>query len=67
MSKQSITIKAEVPAAAIGKLYARLDNEVTPYALRVKKGIRAGVREVVIYCQITAVEYFSKILKTLTR
>lgn len=67
MSKLSTTIKAEVPALAIGKLYARLDNEVTPYALRVKKGTRVGVREIVINCQITAVEYFSKILKTLTR
>lgn len=67
MSKLSTMIKAEVPAAAIGKLYARLDNEVTPYALRVKKGTRVGVREIVINCQITAVEYFSKILKTLTR
>lgn len=65
MSKLSISIRAGVPAAAIGKLYARLDNEVTPYALRVKKGTRAGVREVVIYCQITAVEYFSKLLKSL--
>ena len=67
MSKLSNSIRAEVPAAAIGKLYARLDNEVTPYALRVKKGTRSGVREVVIYCQITAVEYFNKIIKTLTR
>lgn len=67
MSKLSTTVKAEVLAAAIGKLYARLDNEVTPYALRVKKGTRVGVREIVINCQITAVEYFSKILKTLTR
>ena len=67
MSKLSNSIRAEVPATAIGKLYARLDNEVTPYALRVKKGTRVGVREIVINCQITAVEYFSKILKTLTR
>lgn len=67
MSKLSTTIKAEVPAAAIGKLYAKLYDEVTPYALRIKKGTRAGVREIVINCQITAVEYFSKILKTLTR
>ena len=37
MSKLSTTIKAEVPAAAIGKLYARLDNEATPHSLRVKK------------------------------
>lgn len=66
MSKLSTMIKAEVPAAAIGKLYARLDNEVTPYALRVKKGTRAGVREIVIYCQITAIDYFNKIIKTLT-
>lgn len=66
MSKLSTMIKAEVPAAAIGKLYARLDNEVTPYALRVKKGTRAGVREIVINCQITAIDYFNKIIKTLT-
>lgn len=64
MSKLSTTIKAEVPAAAIGELYARLDNEVTPYALRVKK-VRAGVREIVINCQITAVDYFSKLVKSL--
>lgn len=67
MSKLSTTIKAEVPAVAIGKLYARLDNEVTPYSLRVKKGTRAGVREIVIYCQITAIDYFNKIIKTLAR
>lgn len=67
MNKLSSTIKAEVPAAAIGKLYARLDDEVTPYALRVKKGTRVGVREIVINCQITAIDYFNKIIKTLTR
>ena len=65
MSKLSTTIKTEVPAAAIGKLYARLDNEVTPYSLRVKKGTRAGVREIVINCQITAVDYFNKLIKSL--
>lgn len=65
MSKQSITIKAEVPAAAIGKLYARLDEEATPHALRVKKGTREGVREVFISCQITAVDYFIKLVKYL--
>ena len=65
MSKLSTTIKAEVSAAAIGKLYARLDNEVTPYSLRVKKGTRAGVREIAISCQITAVDYFSKLVKSL--
>ena len=64
MSKLSTTIKAEVPAAAIGKLYARLDNEVTPYALRVKK-VRAGVREIVISCQITAIDYFNMLIKSL--
>lgn len=67
MNKLSSTIKAEVPAAAIGKLYARLDNEVTPYSLRVKKGTRVGVREIVINCQITAIDYFNKIVKTLIR
>ena len=45
MSKLNTTIKAEVSAAAIGKLYARLDNEVTPYALRVKKGTRGRARD----------------------
>ena len=65
MNKLSSTIKAEVPAAAIGKLYARLDNEVTPYSLCVKKGTRAGVREIVINCQITAVDYFNKLVKSL--
>lgn len=67
MSKLSTTIKAEVPAAAIGKLYSRLDDEATPHALRVKKGTRAGVREIVIYCQITAIDYFNMIIKKLTR
>ena len=65
MSKLSTTVKAEVPAAAIGKLYARLDNEVTPYALRVKKGTRVGVRGVIINCQITAARYFERILRDL--
>lgn len=64
MSKFSTTVKAEVPAAAIGKLYARLDDEATPHALRVKK-VRAGVREIVINCQITAVDYFNKLVKSL--
>lgn len=65
MNKLSTTIKAEVPAAAIGKLYARLDNEVTPYALRVKKGTRVGVRGVIINCQITTARYFERILREL--
>lgn len=64
MSKLSTTVKAEVPAASIGKLYARLDNEVTPYALRVKK-VRAGVRGVIINCQITTARYFERILREL--
>ena len=64
MSKLSTTVKAEVPAAAIGKLFARLDNEVTPYALRVKK-VRTGVRGVIINCQITAARYFERILRDL--
>lgn len=42
MSKLSTTIKAEVLAAAIGKLYARLNDEATPYALRVKKRFTRG-------------------------
>lgn len=65
MSKLSTTIKAELPAASIGKLYARLNDEATPYALRVKKGSRAGVREIVINCQITAARYFERILREL--
>lgn len=48
----------------MSKLYARLDNEATPHSLRVKK-VRAGVREIVINCQITAVEYFNKLVKSL--
>lgn len=64
MSKLNNKIKAEIPAAAIGKLYTRLSDEATPHSLRVKK-VRTGVREVEIYCQITAVDYFSKIIKAL--
>lgn len=64
MSKLSSTVKAEVPAASIGKLYARLDDEATPHSLRVKK-VRAGVRGVIINCQITAVDYFNKLIKSL--
>lgn len=64
MSKLSTTVKAELPVAAIGKLYARLDDEATPHSLRVKK-VRAGVREIAISCQITAVDYFNKLIKSL--
>lgn len=64
MSKLSTTVKAEVPAASIGKLYARLDDEATPHSLRVKK-VRAGVRGVIINCQITAARYFERILREL--
>lgn len=64
MSKLSTTVKAEVPAASIGKLYARLDDEATPHSLRVKK-VRAGVRGVIINCQITAARYFERILRDL--
>jgi hypothetical protein len=65
MSKLSTKVKAEVPAAAIGKLYARLDDEATPHALHVKKGTRAGAREIVINCNITAARYFERILREL--
>lgn len=64
MSKLSTTVKAELPVAAIGKLYARLDDEATPHSLRVKK-VRAGVRGVIINCQITAARYFERILREL--
>lgn len=64
MSKLSTTVKAEVPAASIGKLYARLDDEATPHSLRVKN-VRAGVRGVIINCQITAARYFERILREL--
>lgn len=64
MSKLSTTVKAELPVAAIGKLYARLDDEATPHSLRVKK-VRAGVRGVIINCQITTARYFERILREL--
>lgn len=65
MSKLRATIKVQLPVAAIGKLYARLDDETTPHELRVKKGTRAGMREIVISCQITAIDYFNMLIKSL--
>lgn len=42
MSKLRATIKVQLPVAAIGKLYARLDDEATPHELRVKKRYTRG-------------------------
>lgn len=55
------SITAEVAAEVMRKIYARLEDEATPHAVRVGK-CRPHTKRVTIYCDAKNVEYFNRIV-----
>lgn len=54
-------VTAEVPAEQMQKIYLRLEDEATPYAMRVSK-CRPYIKRVTIYCNANDVAYFNTIV-----
>lgn len=52
-------VAAELPAVNLTELYARLDEELRPFEMRVSKA-RKGIRDVLIFCNDA--EYFNNLL-----
>lgn len=57
----SNSVQAEIEAAKLRELYDRLDDEVTPYAMVIKK-VAKGIRLVTISCDESNKDYFSTLL-----
>lgn len=60
-SEKLSTISARITTGQLCRLYDRLDDEATPYALRVGKG-ENHQRAVTIFCEEKKVGYFTNIL-----
>lgn len=56
------SIPAQITSEQLHRLYDRLDDEATPYALRVGKG-ENHLKAITIYCDGKDVDYFTNILK----
>lgn len=61
-SENLSSIPAQVTSEQLHRLYDRLDDEATPYALRVSKG-ENHFKAITIYCDDKNVDYFTNILK----
>ena len=55
------SVQAEIEAAKLRELYDRLDDEVTPYEMEVKR-VAKGIRLVTISCDESNKDYFSTLL-----
>ena len=55
------SVQAEIEAAKLRELYDRLDDEVTPYEMEVKR-VAKGIRLVTISCDGSNKDYFSTLL-----
>ena len=55
------SVQAEIEAAKLRELYDRLDDEVTPYEMEVKR-VAKGIRLVTIFCDESNKDYFSTLL-----
>ena len=55
------SVQAEIEAAKLRELYDRLDDEVTPYEMEVKR-VAKGIRLVTISCDESSKDYFSTLL-----
>lgn len=51
------SVQAEIEAAKLRELYDRLDDEVTPYEMEVKR-VAKGIRLVTISCDESNKDYF---------
>ena len=54
-------VTAEVPAAMMQTIYARLEDEAIPYALRVGQ-LRPYMRKVTIHCDINNLAHFKAVI-----
>lgn len=61
-NKELNGISALVTSEQLRRLYGRLEDEATPYALRVSKG-ENHFKAITIYCDDEDVDYFTNILK----
>lgn len=59
--KELKSIATQITAEQLRRLYDRLDDEATPYALRVGKG-NNHLKAITIYCDDKDMEYFINIL-----
>lgn len=60
--KEELTaVPAQLTDEQLRKLYERLEDEATPYALRVSKGEK-HLKPVTIYCDAENVAYFQNII-----
>lgn len=55
------SVQAEIEAAKLRELYDRLDDEVTPYEMEVKR-LAKGIRLVTISCDESNKDYFNAML-----
>lgn len=55
------SVQAEIEEAKLRELYDRLDDEVTPYAMVIKK-VAKSIRLVTICCDESNKDYFSTLL-----
>jgi hypothetical protein len=55
------SVQAEIEAAKLRELYDRLDDEVTPYEMEVKR-VAKGIRLVTISSDESNKDYFSTLL-----
>ena len=55
------SVQAEIEATKLRELYDRLDDEVTPYEMEVKR-VAKGIRLVTISCDEKKKNYFSTLL-----
>lgn len=61
--KEELTaVPAQLTGDQLRKLYERLEDEATPYALRVSKGEK-HLKSVTIYCDADSVAYFKNIFE----
>lgn len=62
VKKEQTAVPARLTADQLRRLYERLEDEATPYALRVSKGEK-HLKPVTIYCDADSVAYFKNILE----
>lgn len=55
------SVQAEIEAAKLRELYDRLDDEITPYEMGVKK-VATGIRLVTISCDESNKDYYNTLL-----
>lgn len=52
----------DVSKQPLQRIYAALDDEVTPHAVRVSKSPKAHVKRITVYCDTKDVTYFNEVI-----